>query len=67
VQNIGNRMKDILNWRKPERSISNGACVEVGSGGRTVFVRDTTDRDGGVLAYSADAWAAFMADVRSGR
>jgi hypothetical protein len=27
-------------------------------------VRDTTDRDGGTLAFTANAWRAFMADVK---
>jgi hypothetical protein len=26
--------------------------------------RDTTDRDGGTPAFTADAWRAFMADVK---
>jgi hypothetical protein len=29
-----------------------------------VLVRDTTDRDGGTLSFTADAWRAFMANVK---
>jgi hypothetical protein len=29
-----------------------------------VMVRDTTNRDGGTLAFSADAWQAFTATLR---
>jgi hypothetical protein len=29
-----------------------------------ILVRDTTDRDGGTLAFSADAWAAFAGSLK---
>jgi hypothetical protein len=29
-----------------------------------ILVRDTTDRDGGTLAFSAHAWAAFAASIK---
>jgi Domain of unknown function (DUF397) len=29
-----------------------------------VLVRDTTNRDGGTLAFSAEAWARFAASLR---
>jgi Domain of unknown function (DUF397) len=32
--------------------------------GNGVLVRDTTNRDGGTLAFAADAWAAFLATLR---
>jgi hypothetical protein len=53
-------------WRKSRWSGYNANCVEAGSGERTVLVRDTMDRDGTVLAYSAEVWAAFTAKLRSG-
>jgi hypothetical protein len=31
-----------------------------------VAVRDTQDRDGGMIAVSAHVWRAFLADVRQG-
>jgi hypothetical protein len=45
-----------------------GACVEAGpcACGGDVLVRDTKDREGGTLAFSREAWAAFLADVRAG-
>jgi hypothetical protein len=54
----------ITQWRKS--SYSNGgenACVEVASP-NDVLVRDTTNRDGGTLTFSAEAWALFTASLR---
>jgi hypothetical protein len=52
-------------WRKSTYSGGNGGdCVETASGNGAVLVRDTTDRDGGTLTFPADAWSAFMADVK---
>jgi len=53
-----------LNWRKSQRSNGSGACVEVASTPRNVLVRDTTDRDGGTLSVSAEAWQRFTAGLR---
>jgi hypothetical protein len=53
------------NWRKSSYSANGGeACVETAGGGSTVLVRDTTDRDGGTLAFTAAAWAKFTASLR---
>ena len=56
--------EDFNNWRKSERSNGSGACVETASGRGAVLVRDTSDRDGGTLEFSADAWAAFTAALK---
>lgn len=61
----GNCVEVGTDWRKAARSISNGACVEVGAGKTVVLVRDTTDRDGGTLAVTADAWTRFLGSVRA--
>jgi uncharacterized protein DUF397 len=54
-----------MDWRKSSYSGANGgSCVETASGDGTVLVRDTTDRDGGTLAFTANAWRAFMADMK---
>lgn len=47
------------NWRKASYSNSQGACVEAASGSGTVAVRDTADRTGPALSFSAASWAAF--------
>jgi hypothetical protein len=54
-------------WRTP--ALSGGAnCVEAGpcACGGDVLVRDTKDRDGGTLAFSREAWTAFIADIKAG-
>ena len=51
-------------WRKSSYSdASGGNCVEVASDD-LVMVRDTTDRDGGTLAFSAAAWERFLRAIR---
>jgi hypothetical protein len=51
------------NWRKSSYSADNGgACVEVASAD-AVQVRDTTDRHGAVLAFTADTWRAFTKTI----
>ena len=54
----------MMQWRKS--SYSNGganACVEVASTDG-VLVRDTTNRDGGTLAFTVGAWKAFTAGLK---
>ncbi|MGB2569096.1 DUF397 domain-containing protein [Micromonospora citrea] len=49
-------------WRTSTRSSSNGGdCVEVADNlPGVVLVRDSKDRDGGVLTFDPDAWRAFV-------
>jgi hypothetical protein len=56
---------DGLNWRKASYSGSGGGgCVEVAGFEPVVLVRDTTDRDGGTLTFSVEAWGQFTASLR---
>ncbi len=51
-------------WRKSTYSGANGgSCVEVGSA-EGVAVRDTTDREGATLEFSAQAWQEFTRRLR---
>ena len=52
------------NWRKSSHSGSNGGeCVEVASTD-VIMVRDSTDRSGPMLAFSAPAWSTFTATLK---
>jgi len=55
-------------WRKSSYSGDNGGnCVEVAAladGARAV--RDSKDRHGPALVFTADQWLAFVSGVRSG-
>lgn len=54
-----------VRWRKSSKSGGNGGnCVEVADNlPGVVLVRDTKDRDGGMLAFAPSAWRAFVAQV----
>jgi len=52
-----------VNWRTSSHC-EGGACVEAGNMPGAVAVRDSTDRDGPVLAFAPDAWRAFVTALR---
>lgn len=47
-------------WRKASYSGGQNACVEVAPVPAKVGVRDTKNRDGGMLAVSRTAWRTFV-------
>lgn len=52
-------------WRKSSYSDGNGgACVEIADVASMVLVRDTTNRGGGTLAFTAQAWQAFANSLK---
>jgi hypothetical protein len=58
-------------WRKASYSAQNSNCVEVGTANQpgadvVCLVRDTKDRSGPALAFTAASWATFTAAVRAG-
>ncbi len=60
----GGNCVEVGRWRKSSYSQSTGGdCVEVSTPG-DILVRDTTDRDGPVLAFRAPAWHRFLAALR---
>ncbi|GAA4424928.1 DUF397 domain-containing protein [Actinokineospora soli] len=54
-----------LRWLKSSRSGQGDACVEVALQGTVVFVRDSTNREGGRLRVPLRCWSSFTAAVRS--
>ncbi|PYC88253.1 DUF397 domain-containing protein [Streptomyces tateyamensis] len=57
-------------WVKSSYSQSGGACVEWAPSEAArlgvVPVRDSTDPEGGALAFGRGAWQAFVAGVQAG-
>lgn len=41
-------------------------CVEVGATEGMIRVRDSKDRDGGVLTFNEREWSAFVRGVKAG-
>ena len=55
----------IAQWRKSTYSSNGGGnCVEVASSVPVVLVRDTTNRDGGTLTFTVDAWQRFASGLK---
>lgn len=60
----GGMCVEVAAWRKSSHSDEQGGtCVEIAAGDRVIFVRDSKDPDGPVLAFGAAAWAAFTRAV----
>ena len=54
-------------WTKSSYSTGNGACVEIKSPVLAAMaVRDSKVSGGPTLAFPADSWNAFVADVARG-
>ncbi|SFT86281.1 protein of unknown function [Actinopolyspora lacussalsi subsp. righensis] len=57
-------MIEFTAWRKSSRSSASGNCIEVGFATNLVGVRDTKDRDHGILAFPEAQWQRFIDDVK---
>ncbi|MDR7302086.1 DUF397 domain-containing protein [Haloactinomyces albus] len=56
-----------VTWRKSARSGNHGSggnCVEVAFTGPAVAVRDSKEPERGALAFTPQAWSAFLASLR---
>jgi hypothetical protein len=54
-------------WRTASYSGGNGSCVEVASNlPGIVAVRDSKDREGPALAFTAEAWSELLRGIRDG-
>ena len=56
---------EVGTWRKASYSGSQASCVEVADTADIVLVRDTTDREGETLGFSAVAWRMFTDGLRN--
>jgi hypothetical protein len=53
-------------WHKSSLSSTGASCVEVAIGKSVIAVRDTKDREAGMLMFTPDEWQAFIGGVRLG-
>jgi Domain of unknown function (DUF397) len=53
-------------WRKSSYSSAQGNCVEVSTSLPQVAVRDSKDVTGPELAFTRQAWSAFVTGIKSG-
>jgi len=54
-------------WRKSGRSSpSSDNCVEIAFVPGGVGVRDSKNREGGILEFTEDEWSAFVAGTKEG-
>lgn len=55
-------------WRKSRKSANGGNCVEVATNlPGLVAVRDSKNTAGLALAFSGQAWSAFLQEVKRGQ
>lgn len=55
-----------LAWRKAERSVGNGHCVELAPIEGMIAMRDSKNPEGPVLIYTPDEWRAFLHGAKAG-
>lgn len=52
-----------MNWHTSSYSAGGGNCVEVAEGPEQVSVRDSQNRDLGVLDFVPNAWGALLGAI----
>ncbi|MFV2175097.1 DUF397 domain-containing protein [Actinomadura sp. LOL_016] len=55
-----------LNWRKGSASTDGGECVEVAAAGASVLVRDSRDRESGMIELGSAQWRTLVNAIRNG-
>jgi uncharacterized protein DUF397 len=64
---VGDGLTAALKWQVSSLCSGNGECVAVAKlCDGDIVVKDTKERDGHVLRFSASEWRAFLAGVRAG-
>jgi hypothetical protein len=58
-------MNDDLRWRKASASGQGANCVEIAPLRDGIAVRDSKNPSGPVLRFSADAWQAFVSNIKA--
>ena len=53
-----------LSWRKAQRSMNNGDCVEIAPADGKIFVRDSKNPGGPALEYAAYVWRSFLIEAK---
>ena len=53
-------------WRESSFSGNNGNCVETGTAGQAIAVRDSQDPEGPSLVFEPLAWHRIAASLKSG-
>jgi hypothetical protein len=51
-------------WRRSSYSGNGGNCVEVAALPDTLAVRDSKDKSGPVLRFTAESWRAFTETIK---
>ena len=51
-------------WRKSSASMDGGECVEVAPWDSFVLVRDSRNRERGLLKVTGDQWRGFLEHIR---
>lgn len=62
----GNPDLSQANWRKAQKSIGQGGCVEVADLGGAVALRDSKDPQGPALVFTPLEWDCFLDGARNG-
>lgn len=52
-------------WRKSSWSAGDGECIEVASGEYGIMIRDSKDRCGPTLKFTADSWISLLEALKT--